>query len=82
MEDIEIVVFNDKSWVRLTEYQKLDEENKQLAKRICELQSDLSRAKSQIEKMKCCHSCKSHKLNDLKNCQTCDDNYSNWEFAE
>lgn len=30
MKDIEIVVFNDKSWVRLTEYQKLVEENEQL----------------------------------------------------
>ena len=30
MKDIEIVVFNDKSWVRLTEYQKLKEENEQL----------------------------------------------------
>jgi len=30
MKDIEIVVFNDKSWVRLTEYLKLVEENEQL----------------------------------------------------
>lgn len=28
MKDVEIVVFNDKSWVRFTEYQKLKEENK------------------------------------------------------
>lgn len=34
------------------------EENKQLAKRICELQSDLSKAKSMIEKMKRCVNCK------------------------
>lgn len=26
MKDIEIVVFNDKSWVRLTEYQKLKQQ--------------------------------------------------------
>ena len=32
MKDIEIVVFNDKSWVRLKEYQKLKEENEQLQK--------------------------------------------------
>lgn len=55
MKDIEIVVFNDKSWVRFTEYQKLDEELKQekqcLAKRIYELQSDLSREKSKNEKL-------------------------------
>lgn len=56
-EDIGITVFNDKSYVRLTEYQKLQEkneklkqENKSLAKRVCELQGDLSRAKSKIEK--------------------------------
>lgn len=38
--------------------------------------------KQKLEEMKCCHSCQSHKLNDLKNCQTCDGNYSNWELAE
>ena len=68
MKDIEIIAFNDKSWVRFTEYQKLKEENEQL--------------KQQNAKMKCCHSCKSHKLNNLKNCQTCDGNYSKWEFSE
>ena len=68
MKDIEIIVFNDKSWVRFTEYQKLKEENEQL--------------KQQNAKMKCCHSCKSHKLNNLKNCQTCNGNYSKWEFSE
>jgi len=61
MKDIEIVVFNDKSWVRFAEYQKLDEELKQekqsLAKRIYELQSDLSREKSKNEKL----------IEDLKN---------------
>jgi septal ring factor EnvC (AmiA/AmiB activator) len=61
MKDIEIVVFNDKSWVRFTEYQKLDEELKQekqsLAKRIYELQSDLSKEKSKNEKL----------IEDLKN---------------
>lgn len=54
MKNIEIAVFNDKSWVRLIEYQKNE---KQLTKRICELQSDLSRAKNQIGKMKCCQNC-------------------------
>lgn len=53
MKDIEIVVFNDKSWVRFTEYQKLDEKLKQerqsLAKRICELQYDLSKEKSKMK---------------------------------
>ena len=55
MKDIEIVVFNDKSWVRFTEYQKLDEKLKQerqsLAKRICELQYDLSKEKSKNEEL-------------------------------
>jgi UDP-N-acetylglucosamine pyrophosphorylase len=32
MKDIEIVVFNDKSWVRLTEYQKVKEESEKLKK--------------------------------------------------
>lgn len=32
MKDIEIVVFNDKSWVRFTDYRKLKEENEQLQK--------------------------------------------------
>lgn len=30
MQDVEIVVFNDKSWVRLVEYQKVKEENEKL----------------------------------------------------
>ena len=34
MKDIEIVVFNDKSWVRFTEYQKLKEENEQLKQEL------------------------------------------------
>ena len=33
MKDVEIVVFNDKSWVRLKEYQKVKEENKILKDR-------------------------------------------------
>ena len=44
MKDIEIVVFNDKSWVRFTEYQKVKEENERL--------------KQQIAKMECCGNCK------------------------
>ena len=46
------------------------------------LEKENEQLKQQIEKTKCCHSCKSHKLNDLKNCQTCDENYSKWELAE
>lgn len=83
MKDVEIVVFNDKSWVRLTEYQKLDEELKQekqsLAKRIYELQSDLSRAKSQIEKMRCCENCINYtKLYETEGCDC--ENLSNWRM--
>ena len=105
MKDIEIVVFNDKSWVRFTEYQKLDEElqkeisetenaldmfleenehlkrdNGLLAKRICELRSDLSRAKSQIEKMVCCMNCGNQRNMCLpKSKKLC---CSNWRLAE
>lgn len=49
---------------------------------IDKLKKENEKLRQQIEKMKCCHSCKSHKLNNLKNCQTCDVNYSNWELAE
>lgn len=34
MKDVEIVVFQDKSWVRLTEYLKLVEGNEQLKENI------------------------------------------------
>lgn len=34
MTDVEIVVFNDKSWVRFTEYQKVMEENEQLKQEL------------------------------------------------
>ena len=40
MKDIEIVVFNDKSWVRFTEYQKVKEENKQLKQQIKKLKEE------------------------------------------
>lgn len=82
MKDVEIVVFNDKAWVRLIEYQKLKDRYEALEE-TNEYQNDaICRLQKQIEKMKCCHSCKSHKLNNLKNCQTCDGNYSKWELAE
>lgn len=82
MKDIEIVVFQDKSWVRFKEYQKVKEENEQLQQKWLESEYEKSKLVSQIEKMKCCHSCKSHKLNNLKNCQICDVDYSKWEFSE
>lgn len=63
------------------------EENKQLAKRICELQSDLSKAKSMIEKMKRCQNCKNY-YNKTKGgadyclfLHTCT-NYDKWELDE
>lgn len=62
------------------------EENKQLAKRICELQSDLSKAKTMIEKMKCCDNCKwLERENGYVYCKHtyCAKNlYSEWELAE
>lgn len=51
MTGVEIVVFQDKSWVRLTEYQKLQEETESLVKRIYDLQSDLSKEKSKNEEL-------------------------------
>lgn len=50
------------------ENEKLKQENEQL--------------KGQVENTKYCHDCQSYKLNNLKNCQICDDNYSKWEQAE
>ena len=47
-----------------------------------ELKDENEQLKEQIEKTKCCHSCKSHKEDTFKKCQTCDTNYSNWELAE
>lgn len=58
MTEIEIVVFNDKSWVRLTEYQKVKEENEQLQQKWLESEYEKSKLVSQIEKMKCCGNCK------------------------
>ena len=46
MKNIEIVISQDKSWVRLSEYQRLQQENEHL--------------KAQIEKMRCCENCKYH----------------------
>lgn len=42
----EVSIFNDKAYVRLTEYQDLQN---RLSKRICELQSDLGRMKNEIQ---------------------------------
>lgn len=42
----EVIVINDKAYVRLTEY--LDLQNR-LSKRICELQTDLGRMKDEIQ---------------------------------
>lgn len=44
MKDIEIVAFDDKYWVKLTEYQRLQLENERL--------------KQQIKRMKYCENCK------------------------
>jgi hypothetical protein len=58
MKDIEIVVFNDKSWVRLTEYQKVKEENEKLNQDIIEIEKvsdyrweENEKLKAQIEEM-------------------------------
>jgi hypothetical protein len=63
-----------------------DEENKQLAKRICELQSDLASAKSMIEKMKNCSNCNGIIKGGLgtERCKNCikDTTFGYWELAE
>lgn len=51
-------------------------------KTIEKLCKENEQLKAQLEKMKCCPSCQSFKLNNVNNCYTCDDNYSNWELAE
>ena len=67
----------------LVDYAKnLEKEYDLLQQKWLESEYEKSKLVSQIEKTKCCHSCKSHKLNNLKNCQTCDGNYSKWEFSE
>lgn len=43
-EEIEVVVFNDKSWVRLSDYMELKSEHRKI--------------KNRLEKMKNCHNCK------------------------
>lgn len=84
MKDVEIVVFNDKSWERLTEYQKIKEENEQLAKRICELQSDLGKARETIKAMKTCpvlicHNCQQ---DCIANTDYNKDWFNNWDVVK
>ena len=58
MKDVEIVVFNDKAWVRLIEYQKLKDRYEALEE-TNEYQNDaICRLQKQIEKMKCCENCR------------------------
>lgn len=57
MNNIETIVCLDKSRIQFSEYQKFKEQEQNLAKRIYELQSDLSREKSKNEKL----------IEDLKN---------------
>lgn len=79
MTDIEIVVFQDKSWVRLTEYQKLKDRYEALEE-TNEYQNDaICRLLKQIEKMKNCSNCNGKFLSTR--CSLCKDN-SNWELAE
>jgi hypothetical protein len=74
MTDIEIVVFNDKSWVRLAEYQKLKEEFEKFKNgKVCNLckyntvgqdeyisvlEEQFEEAEQTIERMKICANCK------------------------
>lgn len=80
MTDVEIVVFNDKSWVRLTDYQKLKDRYEALEE-TKEYQNDaICRLQKQIEKMKCCSNC----VNERDMCLPRSRKLycSNWRLAE
>lgn len=79
LEEVEIVFFNDKSWVRFSDFMKIKTEIKDL--------------KAQIEKMKNCDNCK-HRLKVLEMevldldkdelrepCNVCN-NYDRWEIKQ
>lgn len=85
-DKVEIVIFNDKSWVRLTEYQKVKEENESLQQKWLESEYEKSKLVSQNEKLKSCYNCKHYKVGDT----TCKKNkphnnrgcFKDWELAE
>lgn len=72
--DIEIVVFNDKSWVRFSEYEKLEKENEKL--------------KLINKKMQCCKNCKKYRMLESQVSLRCLKNRrinfccEEWELAE
>lgn len=84
MKDVEIVVFQDKSWVRLAEYQKLKDRYEALEE-TNEYQNDaICRLQKQIERMKNCQNCNkfSKEFNSISSmCFGCK-NKSKWEIAE
>ena len=83
MTDKEIILDLQKERTELLiEIKELKDNEMRLKQENFFSQEKVKRLQKQIEKMKCCHSCKSHKLNNLKNCQTCNGNYSKWELAE
>ena len=53
--DIEIVVFNDKSWVRISEYEKLEKEDNEL---MHFLQEQILKLEEENEQLKNCLNCK------------------------
>jgi hypothetical protein len=74
MKDIEIVVFKDKSWVRLTEYQKLKAQIEEMEKEKCELLGIIQKKDNFIDKMKCCSNCKHGNEGEydcFENCSSC-----------
>lgn len=87
MKDVEIVVFQDKSWVRFSDYEKLEEElgeecNELLhfyQDKILKLEEENKQQKTQIEKMRSCENCKHFiKKCDVKICI----DYNEWELEE
>lgn len=84
MKDVEIVVFQDKSCVRLKEYQKVKEENELLQQKWLESEYEKSKLVSQIEKMKNCYNCNkySKEFDSISSmCFGCK-NKSKWELDE
>ena len=73
MSDIEIVVFKDKAWVRLIEYQKLKDRYEALEE-TKEYQNDaICMLQKQIERMKCCGNCfHNNKPSDTEFCWNCE----------
>jgi uncharacterized protein YigA (DUF484 family) len=68
------LVLNEIISEKQSEIEQLKEQNRLLIKRICQLQSDLSKEKSLNDKLKACYNCKAEL------CKSCKD-FCNWIFV-